>query len=186
MRCLNRLNFGGTPAADYLLKLLQLKFPAFPVKISVDQAARLLKEHGYLSPDYNQELNDLRNPNTLAEYSRRVQFPYVPPVTAGQSAQDAAAAADRRQQQMRKLQEAQQQARKEKLAQKQEDLVRFRALMAAPEKGPEWEAQLAEEGLESMQELQTAIKRNERSLQKARNKEQGIEEPEKVRSSPLF
>lgn len=177
----HRLNFGGNPAAEFLQKLLQLKYPAFPVKLSVDQTSRLIQEHCYLSKDYMAELQHLRSPNNLADFSHNVQFPYVANTLSGQSAEDAAAAADRRREQMQKLQAAQSQARQEKLAQKQEDLARFRALLSAPNRGsPEWDADLLEEGFESLQELEQAIKRNERSLQKARNKEQGIEEPEKV------
>lgn len=176
-----RLNFGGNPAAEFLQKLLALKYPSFPVKLSLDQSARLLQEHCYLSKDYSKELQHLRDPNHLADFSHNVQFPYVASAAAGQSAEDAAAAADRRREQMAKLQAAQSQARQEKLAQKQEDLARFRALLSAPNQGSaEWDADLLEEGFETVQDLQQGIKRIERSLQKARNKEQGIEEPEKV------
>lgn len=33
-----RISYGGIPAADFLLKSLQLKFPSFPVKMSFSQA----------------------------------------------------------------------------------------------------------------------------------------------------
>lgn len=167
-----------------MLKLLQLKYPQFPVKLSVDQAGHLVREHCHLSKDYLSDLSYLRNPNNLADFSRNIQFPFVAASITNQSAEAAAAAADRRREAMQRLQEAQAQARKEKLAQKEEDLERFKALLAAPHRNsPEWEAEMTEEGFETVAELEQAIKRNERSLQKAKNKEAGIEEPEKASGS---
>src|SRR5438132_39812 len=42
-----RLNWGGSHAIEYLLKLLKLKYPTFPGRMTEYQAEEMLKQHCY-------------------------------------------------------------------------------------------------------------------------------------------
>lgn len=68
--------------------------------------------------------------------------------------------------------------RDEKLAQKEVDLGAFIELRELKGQVPAhvWENRLIQSGFEGEQELEATIKKTERQLQKARNKELGIEE----------
>jgi actin-related protein 5 len=128
-----RLNYGGQTAIDYLLKLVQLKFPNFPVRVTASQAeVRSLRvplprarspsfaqdmyhDHGYLSLDYPAEIAALADPDRIVAMDRIVQFPFSSAVAEEKTAEQLEQQLERRREAGRRLQEQQAQARLEKV-----------------------------------------------------------------------
>ncbi|CAG8706892.1 24773_t:CDS:10 [Racocetra persica] len=99
-----RISYGGLTSTDYMLKLMQLKYPTFPTKMTVNQAQHLVHNHTYVAEDYFSELKEYTDPKTFAEKDRIIQFPYVPPANE-KSEEELARAEERRQEQARRLKE---------------------------------------------------------------------------------
>jgi actin-related protein 5 len=72
-----RLQWGGTQAVDFMLRLLQLKYPAFPSKLTLLQAQSLLWDHCYVAQDYGAELACMLDRTHLKDTDRTIQFPYT-------------------------------------------------------------------------------------------------------------
>lgn len=85
--------WGGSQASDYLLKLVQLKYPNFPTRVTISQATvsthsyicvkclinfqALLRDQCYYSLDYNEDIRNAADPSKLADMGRIIQFPFV-------------------------------------------------------------------------------------------------------------
>lgn len=63
-----------------MLKLAQLKYPSFPLKVTNSQATFMYQETCYFSSDYESELRSLEDPAKMAAMTKVVQFPYTQPV----------------------------------------------------------------------------------------------------------
>lgn len=111
-----RLNWGGTQSADYLLKLLQLKYPSFPSKLSNWQAEALMLEHCYVSTDYKDEVANYLLPEVLKEKDRIAQFPFTEAIVPVKTEEELARIAERRKESGRKLQEQAAKMRLEKVS----------------------------------------------------------------------
>ena len=72
-----RLQWGGTQAVEFMLKLLQLKYPGFPSKLNFPQAQTLVWDHCYVAQDYPSELSRILDRTQLKELDRTIQFPYT-------------------------------------------------------------------------------------------------------------
>ena len=72
-----RLQWGGTPAVEFMLKLLQLKYPSFPSKLTLLQAQTLVWDHCYVAQDYPTELGCMLDRTHLKHADRTIQFPYT-------------------------------------------------------------------------------------------------------------
>jgi actin-related protein 5 len=72
-----RLNWGGWHAAEYLLKLIRLKYAGFPGKMNSSQAENMVRDFCYLSKDYDQELKGYLDWTGLEDRERIVQYPYT-------------------------------------------------------------------------------------------------------------
>ncbi|KAG7118066.1 Actin-like protein arp5 like [Verticillium longisporum] len=79
-----RLNSGGWHSAEYLLKLLRLKYPAFVGKLSPSQAERMVRDHCYLSADYDNELSGYLDWTGLEDRDVVIQYPYTEEAEANQ------------------------------------------------------------------------------------------------------
>jgi actin-related protein 5 len=113
---LDRLSWGGAPAADYMLKLLQIKYPAFSSKLTFAQAADLVHTHAYLSPDYAADMARLQHPTAVADLDRVIQAPYsIKTAAEEKTEEEVAELAERRRQQMRNMQELAAKQRAEKV-----------------------------------------------------------------------
>lgn len=91
--CLS-IPWGGSQASELMLKLAQLKYPSFPVKVTQSQATVCLflafnspqtdgilhqfmyRETCYFSTDYEEELRMLEDPAKLSAMTKVIQFPY--------------------------------------------------------------------------------------------------------------
>lgn len=111
-----RLNWGAMQSSEYLLKLLQLKYPSFPTRLSSWQAESLMIDHCYVSTNYNRDIEDiLRNKERLEKESRVLQFPFTEIVVVQKTEEELAKIAERRKESGRRLQEQAQKMRLEKV-----------------------------------------------------------------------
>ena len=117
-----RLNWGRFQSAQYLLKLLSLKYPTFPGKISDNQAEDLVREHCYVSQDYENELSHYLDWTGLEDRDHTIQFPYTEQIVVQKTEEELAAAAEKRKESGRRLQAQAAKMRLEKLRKKEEEL----------------------------------------------------------------
>jgi actin-related protein 5 len=71
-----RLQWGGMQAAEFMQKLLQLKYPTFPSKLTTQQAQTLVWDHCYVAQNYAAELACMLDRAHLKNTDRTIQFPY--------------------------------------------------------------------------------------------------------------
>ena len=119
-------------ATDYLMKLIQLKYPTFPSRVTAIQSnvrhlghifwnrfltllQWMLQNYCEFSPDYTALLRKLKDPLNLRACERIIQFPYMLPVTEEKTEEELARIAERRREQGRKLQEIAAKSRLEKV-----------------------------------------------------------------------
>ncbi|KAJ1949058.1 Nuclear actin-protein involved in chromatin remodeling, partial [Linderina macrospora] len=175
-----RLNLGGQAMDEYLLKLLHLKYPTFPMKITEWQAHQLIEKFAYVAEDYDQELTDFLTPGFLKEHDQIVQFPFPMPTLDERTAEEIEQRREQRREQMKKMQESLARKRQEQVEQREQEL---KTLLVLRERKLELETgefimQLKDAGLASEQELDTAIDSAQVFITRAHNKEMGITEPE--------
>jgi actin-related protein 5 len=72
-----RLQWGGTQAVEYMSRLLQLKYPSFPSKLTLLQAQTLMWDHCYVAEDYPTDLGCMLDKTHLKESDHIIQFPYT-------------------------------------------------------------------------------------------------------------
>ncbi|KAF9434192.1 Nuclear actin-protein involved in chromatin remodeling [Entomortierella beljakovae] len=158
-----RITYGGEPASEYMLKLMQMKYPTFPMKMSTTQSETLLTSHTYVAHDYLEELASYEDPAVFKTKDRVIQFPFVAPVVEEKSEEEQARLAAKRKEQGRRLQEQAAKARLEKVESKSNYSIE----------------QLKSMGFKEENDLDAAIKTTDAAIKRARNKELGIEEEEK-------
>ncbi|KAI8581791.1 hypothetical protein K450DRAFT_231201 [Umbelopsis ramanniana AG] len=173
-----RLSYGGTQASEYMLKLMQLKYPTFPTKVTSAQAQQLMHEHIFVAEDYQQILTDIENRQQFQKIDRIVQFPFSPLVVETKTEEELARQAARKEENAKRLREAAAKSRLEKLVQREQQHEAFTVLkeMKGTVKKVEWLAQLKESGFDNEADLDATIKKLEEGIQRARNKELGIDE----------
>lgn len=176
-----RLMWGGWNHTDYLLRLLQLKYPGFPVKVTHMQASAMSHEHCYVSQDYLRELADYLSPSSLQEKDRIIQFPYVEAVAAPvKSEEELRAQTEKRREAGRKLQAKQAEVRAERMQQRQADVQRYRELLANKDAMGQaaFEAAVAEEGFVDEADLEETLKRLVKMMKASRRgmEDESVEE----------
>ena len=178
-----RLNWGGQQAADYLGKLLKLKYPAFPAQIKDYQIEDMLRTHSYVSLSFNDELSKYLDRPGLEERDRVIQYPFTEQQVIEKSEEELARIAERKREGGRRLQEQAAKMRLEKLVRKEQELDYFVKLRAriATQSRKEAKRMLEDDELRDEDELDRTIKTLEKSVRKARNKDigdnRGEEEP---------
>ncbi|KIP05326.1 hypothetical protein PHLGIDRAFT_74446 [Phlebiopsis gigantea 11061_1 CR5-6] len=184
-----RIPWGATQANDYLLKLIQLKYPTFPTRVMPQQTNWVLQNHCEFSADYPSLLRTLKDPAQLRLYEKVIQFPFSAPTTEEKTEEELARITERRREQGRKLQELAAKAREEKLQQKESDLQYLTALRERREEESkkEWTILLREEGFDNDAALDSTIKKLETDVKKSRKKDtDGDEMQEDVPTYPLL
>ncbi|EPQ61195.1 actin-like ATPase domain-containing protein [Gloeophyllum trabeum ATCC 11539] len=168
-----RIPWGASQASEYLLKLIQLKYPAFPTRVTTVQSSWMLQNLCEFATDYPALLRKLKDPLELRASERIVQFPFTVPVVEEKTEEELARIAEKRKEQGKKLQEMAARNRLERLAQKEVDLQALLNLKERRDKEnkKEWMALLQEEGLENEAALDATIKKLDAELKKAKKKE---------------
>ncbi|CAG8499345.1 16313_t:CDS:10 [Acaulospora colombiana] len=181
-----RISYGGLTSTDYMLKLMQLKYPTFPTKMTVNQAQYLVHNYTYVAADYFSELKEYSNPKSFAERDRIIQFPYVPPANE-KTEEELARAEERKQEQARRLKEQAARLREKKLKDLEDNLAAYMELKSSKSslKKSEFVARLKENRISDEAELDDLIQKTEKAVQRARNKLLGIDEVE-IKEEPTF
>jgi actin-related protein 5 len=176
----SRLNWGRYQSADFLLKLLRLKYPTFPGKISDPQAEDMVRDHCYVSLDYEEELSSFLDWTGLEDRDRIVQHAYTEQVIVQKTEEELARAAERKKESGRRLQEQAAKMRLEKLIRKEQELEYFKELRGKITDTTKKEAKrlLDSNDFDDEAQLEKRIRELEKNIKRARNKDVGDNEPE--------
>lgn len=183
-----RLNWGGSQSAEYLLKLIRLKYPTFPGKVNASQAEYMVREHCYVSTDYDAELGKFLDWSGLEDRDHIIQYPFTEEVIIQKSEEELARAAEKRKESGRRLQEQAAKMRLEKLVRKEQELDYYRDLQSklATESKKEIKRLLDGEELRDEAALAKVIKELDTAIRKARTKDVGGPEIEEEQEVPSF
>ncbi|KAJ2725507.1 Nuclear actin-protein involved in chromatin remodeling [Coemansia sp. Benny D115] len=181
-----RINLGGTMMDDYMLKLLQLKYPSFPMKITEWQARQMVEQFTYVAQDYDRELSCYLTTDNLDKNDVIVQFPYPMPTLDERTEEDIQKATERRREQAKKMQEMAAKKRQEKVDMRARELEELLQLRDSKDEltSNEFVARLKQNGLADERELDEVISDTQQFVNRAQNKELGIEPEEK--EAPSF
>ncbi|KAL9057558.1 MAG: hypothetical protein Q9162_002291 [Coniocarpon cinnabarinum] len=175
-----RLNWGRWQSADYLNKLLKMKYPSFPARITDPQLEDLVKDHCYISQDYESELSRYLDWTGLEDREHIIQWPFTEQVVAQKTEEELARAAEKRKEGGRRLQEQAAKMRLEKLVRKEQELEYYKQLQERVQNSNKKEGKrlLESDDFDDDAQLERRVKDMERSIKRARNKDVGDMEPE--------
>ncbi|OJJ50711.1 hypothetical protein ASPZODRAFT_148150 [Penicilliopsis zonata CBS 506.65] len=184
----SRLNWGGMQASEYLLKLMRLKYPTFPVKMTESQMEGLLHQHCYVSTEYDKELSTYLDWTGLEDRDRVVQYPFTEHIVPEKTEEELARIAERKKESGRRLQEQAAKMRLEKLMKKEQELEYWKDLQRglATESKKEVRRILEADDLKDEAHLDRVIRDLERSIKRSRNKDLGVEETEEPAEDMSF
>lgn len=176
----SRLNWGRLQSAEFLHKLLKLKYPAFPTKITDPQLEDLVKDHCYVSQNYDNELKTYLDWSGLEDRDHVIQWPFQEQVVQQKSEEELARQAEKRKEGGRRLQEQAAKMRLEKLVRKEQELEYYKNLLSQIQSTTKKEGKrlLESDDFDDETQLQRRIRDMEKSVRKARNKDVGDLEPE--------
>ena len=188
MSSISRLNWGGYQGAEYLLKLLRLKYPSFPGKLTDYQAQHLVREHCYISQNFDKEITHFLDWTGLEERDHVIQYPFTEHLVIEKSEEELARIAERKRQGGIRLQEQAAKMRLEKLVQKEQELEYWKDLQQRLEGQTKKEIKrlLDEDEIKDEAQLDKMVKDMEKSVRKARNKDLGITETVEEEEAPSF
>ncbi len=175
MSSTTRLNWGGFQGAEYLLKLLKLKYPNFPGKLVDYQAEEMVRAHCYVSGQYDTELRNYLDWSGLEDRDHTVQYPFTEQTIIEKTEEELARIAERKREGGRRLQEQAAKMRLEKLVRKEQELEYFKDLQLRlqSQNKKEQKRLLDEDEFRDEAQLEKSIKELEKSVRKARNKDVG-------------
>ena len=188
MSSVSRLNWGGYQSAEYLMKLLKLKYPAFPSQIKDYQIEQMVREHCYVSEDFEQETKSYLDWAGLEDRDHVIQYPFTEHVVAEKSQEELDRIAEKKRLGGIRLQEQAAKMRLEKLVQKEQELEYYKDLQnrLIGQTKKEIKRLLDEDEFKDEMQLDRMIKDLEKRVRKARNKDLGVEEPEEEEAAQSF
>ena len=183
MSSVTRLNWGGAQGTEYLLKLLRLKYPNWPPsqRFTDYQAEEMIREHCYISKDFDGELGRYLEWSGLEERDHIVQYPFTEHAVVEKTEEELAKIAERKKESGRRLQEQAAKMRLEKLVKKEQELEYYKDLQAqlVNQTKKEVRRMLDDDEFKDEAQLDKTIKDLEKSVKKASNKDVGgSENPE--------
>lgn len=183
-----RINAGGRQLAMFMQNLLSLKYPLFPMKLSLTQSSALIQDHCYISTDYTNEINSFLDFDGLEKRERIIQAPYTEVVKEEKSEEELARIAEKRKESGRRLQEQVAKQRLEKLIQKENDLQYYKNLQERVDNAFKKDVKrlLEKEGFKDEGQLQKTIKDLTKAIKRARKQDVGDDDMEEVPSFPLL
>ncbi|CAI7617117.1 unnamed protein product [Penicillium glandicola] len=183
-----RLNWGGLQSAEYLMKLMKLKYPTFPTRLTDAQMEEMVHKHCYVSQDYDRELNGFLDWTGLEDRDRVIQYPFTEHIIQEKTEEELAKIAERKKESGRRLQEQAARMRLEKLVKKEQELEYWKDLQQnlANETKKEIRRILEAEDLKDEAALEKLIRELEKSIKRSRNKDLGIEETEEQPEEMTF
>ena len=188
MSSISRLNWGGYQGAEYLLKLLKLKYPSFPGKLTDYQAQHWVREHCYVSQEFDKEMQSFLDWTGLEDRDHIIQFPFTEHMVIEKSEEELARIAERKREGGRRLQEQAAKMRLEKLVQKEQELEYYKDLQQRliGQTKKETKRLLDEDEFKDEAQLDKMVKDMEKSVRKARNKDLGVTENVEEEEVPAF
>ena len=184
-----RLNWGGWHAAEYLLKLIKLKYyTGFPGKLNSSQAENMVRDFCYVSRDYDQEISQMMEWTGLEDRERIVQYPYTEEVVVQKTEEELARIAERKKESGRRLQEQAAKMRLERLMKKEQELEYYKDVQRrlVDQNKKETKRLLDEAELKDEAALERLVRELEKSIKKARTKDLGGEQEEEQQEAPDF
>ena len=188
-----RLNWGGYQGTEYLLKLLQVKYPTFPGKLTSVQAAEMVRDHCYLSQDYPLETSHFLDWAGLEDRDHVIQYPFTEQIVLEKTPEELARIAERKKESGRRLQEQAAKQRLEKLIKKEEELEYYQDLQEKAQSitKKEFRRILDNNELRDEVHLERTIKELSAKIRKARMKDVGAvenegEEEKEIPTYPLL
>jgi actin-related protein 5 len=183
-----RLNWGRQQSADYLLKLLRLKYPTFPGKINDPQAENLVRDHCYVSENYQDEICHFLDWTGLEDRDIVVQHPFTEQIVIQKTEEELAQIAERKKEGGRRLQEQAAKMRLKKLMDKEQELQYYKELRErlVDLKPKEHKRLLEAEDFDDESQLEKRIRDLDKSINKARKKDLGEVEEEEQQEPPTF
>ena len=184
----SRLNWGGLHNAEYLMKLMKLKYPTFPARLTDYQMEQLVRQHCYVSQDYDRELNGYLDWTGLEDRDHVIQYPFTEHIVPEKTEEELARIAERKKESGRRLQEQAAKMRLEKLVKKEQELEYWKDLQRtlASETKKEVRRILEAEELKDEVHLERMIRDLEKSIKRSRNKDLGVEENEEPQEEMTF
>jgi actin-related protein 5 len=170
------------------MKLMRLKYPTFPTRLTDAQMEELKQKHCYISQDYANELNGYLDWTGLEDRDRVIQYPFTEQVVQEKTEEQIAQALERKKEAGRRLQDQAAKMRLEKLVKKEEELEYWKQLQdnLASETKKEIRRILEAEDLKDEAQLERMIRDLEKSIKRSRNKDLGIEETEEQPEEMTF
>lgn len=183
-----RLNWGGYHAADYLAKLMRLKYDHFPGKLNISQAESMVREHCYLSRDYDNELRTYLDWTGLEDRERIIQYPYTEEVIVRKTEEELAKIAERKKESGRRLQEQAAKMRLERLMKKEQELEYYKDVQRrlVDQNKKETKRILDDAEVKDEAHLAKLVKELEGSIKRARQKDLGGDIEEEQVEEPMY
>lgn len=183
-----RLNWGGYHAAEYLMKLIKLKYDHFPGKLNPSQAEFMVRDHCYLSKDYDNELRTYLDWTGLEDRERIIQYPYTEEVIVQKTEEELAKIAERKKESGRRLQEQAAKMRLERLMKKEQELEYYKDVQRrlVDQNKKETKRILDDAEVKDEAQLEKMVRELEKSIKRARQKDLGGEVEEEEVEEPDF
>lgn len=182
-----RLNWGGWHAAEYLLKLIRLKYPTFPGKLNASQAEHMIRDHCYISKSYDDEIRSYLDWTGLEDRDVVIQYPFTEEIIVQKSEEELARIAERKKESGRRLQEQAAKMRLEKLMRKEEELEYYKDVQRKINEATKKDTKrlLDTADMKDEAHLERTIKELDKSIRRARTKDVGGD-PEEEQEVPDF
>ncbi|KAF7192283.1 Actin-like protein arp5 [Pseudocercospora fuligena] len=188
-----RLDWGRAQCAEYLTRLLKIKYPGLLTtgKVNETQIEDLVRNHCYISQDYDREAAKMLEWTGLEDRDCIVQLPFQEKEVVQKTEEEIKRAEEKRRDGGRRLQEQAAKMRLEKLIRKEQELEYFKQLQEQVQEATtkkEIRALLEEDEFKDEAHLDRKIKEMEKSIRKQRNKDVGDleEEPVEPPTYPLL
>ncbi|TLD15683.1 uncharacterized protein PgNI_01741 [Pyricularia grisea] len=185
-----RLNWGGWHAAEYLLKLIKLKYRDFlgNVKMNTSQTEHMLRDFCYVSKDYDEELKTYLDWTGLEDRERIIQYPFTEEVIVQKTEEELAKIAERKKESGRRLQEQAAKMRLDRLVKKEQELEYYKKVqeMLVDQTKKETKRILDDAEVKDEAHLERLIKELEKTIKKARTKDLGGEVEDEAAEEPDF
>jgi actin-related protein 5 len=185
-----RLDWGRSHCVEYLQRLLRTKYPGLLTtgKVTDTQIEDLVRQHCYVSENYDNEMVRMLDWTGLEDRDHIVQLPFTEKEVIQKTEEEIKRAEEKRREGGRRLQEQAAKMRLEKLVRKEQELEYFKQLQTQIQDATtkkEQRALLEEEEFRDEAQLERKIKEMEKSIRKQRNKDVGDLE-EEVEEPPTY
>ncbi|KAI6820036.1 actin-like ATPase domain-containing protein [Hortaea werneckii] len=178
-----RLDWGRSQCMEYLTRLLKAKYPGLLAagKVNETQIEDIVRNHCYVSQDYDREMLRMLDWSGLEGRNHTVQLPFQEKEVVQKTEEEIKKAEEKKREGGRRLQEQAAKMRLEKLIRKEQELEWFKEVQINVQNATtkkEKQALLDEEEFRDEIALDKRIKEMEKSIRRQRNKDVGDMEEE--------